>query len=310
MVFSLAKIGPREKLWIVLWVGVVSAVLAYRVVHHPRAQMVREVREKVEALEDQKISLMAKQPDLNKRREAIERLKQQIAARYEKLVVAEEELVDLQDTDTLLESLVKDRSQFEMYLNAVRPLQQKDSPPAAASGPGGRPQGPEPYRRLLVQLDLYGTFQGLASYIQHLEQMRPYQEVQGVKVKVEGKEVSRPHAVVVVAVVMGHTLKEKEERRQEVFAVLEEVVARETKDPFLTADRPKEVSQASGLELSGVFSEGGKPVAAMINNQIYRMGEMVQGKRIVSIEENRVFLEHGNRRFVVLPGQPQGKEGQ
>jgi hypothetical protein len=139
--------------------------------------------------------------------------------------------------------------------------------------------------------------------------MRPYQQVAGIQVKVEGKEVSRPHAVLLVTVLMGETLEEREAAKREIFALLEDVVGREGKDPFLTAERPKEVVQAVGLELNGVFSEGGRPVAAMINNEIYRLGEMVDNKRIISIEPSRVVLEYGNRRFVLLPAH-QGEGNQ
>jgi hypothetical protein len=137
--------------------------------------------------------------------------------------------------------------------------------------------------------------------------MSPYQTVEGIKMKVEGKDASRPHAVILIATLLSQTQEEKETQQREVFALLEEAAARETKDPFLTTERPKEVSLAAGLELSGVFSTEGHPVAAMINNEIYRTGDVVQGKRIVTIDSNRVVLEQGNRRFILIPTQQ--KEG-
>ncbi len=308
---SFAKMGPREKSWAILWVAVVLSFLYLRMVFQPRARQVRDIRSQVSGLERQKMSLEAKQPNLKKRQEAIDSLKKEIVVRFDELTEAEQNLLDVQDVDALLESLVKDRAKFELYLNSIRPVSQKE--PSAVeptkAGPASRSQA-DPYRKLLIQIDLFGTFQGLLSYVDFLEQMRPYQEVQGVRVKVEGKEVSRPHALVTVSSLMGETIKEKEQRRQEIFALVEEVVAREKKDPFLTGERPKEVVPAVGLELAGIFSEAGKPVAAMINNEIYSVGQVVQGKRIVAIEPNRVLLEQGNRRFVLMPGGQQREGGQ
>ena len=310
------KLGAREKGWIVLWVAIVLAVSYFQGIHRPRAARLRDALGQVAALDRQKTLLLASQPDVKRRQEFLTSLKKEIAGAYDQLVGIERDLLDVQDVDTLLESLVKDRSRFEMRLNSIRPVQQKEPSTTelaafgatAPSGPGGpaQPQ-PEPYRKLRVQIDSLASFQGLVNYVSFLEQIRTYQEVEGIKVKVEGKDISTPHAVLLVSVLMGETLEAKEARKREVFALLEEVVSREAKDPFLTAEKPKEVAQAVGLRLTGIFSEGGRPVAAMINNEIYRVGDLIEQKRIVAIEPTRVLLEHGNRRFILLPEQ--GAEG-
>ena len=225
---------------------------------------------------------------------------------YEELVSSEQDLLNLQDVDQLLESLVKDRARFEMRLNSIRPINTREPSGTEANQPGASKSAVEPYRKLSVQLDTYSTFQGLVEYIHFLERMRAYQQIEGIKVKVEGKEVSRPHAILLVSVLMGDTQEKREADRREVFSLLEEVAAREQKDPFLTAERPKELVQAVGLELTGIFSEGDHPVAAMINNEIYRVGQTVQGKRIVAIESGKVLLEQGNQQFVLVPKQQGG----
>lgn len=301
--WSLGKMGAREKAWVIVWVTVILWSGYVRLMHHPRALSLREVAGQISSAQRQKGSLLAKQPDVEKKQQAIETLKGEITAGFEALTAAEENLLNEQDVDELLKSLVKDRRKFEMMLNSVRPVQQKEPSAVEPSKPGEAKPVAEPYRRLLIQMDLFGTFQGLVNYVNFLERMRPYQEVQNIKVKVEGKEISRPHAIVWVSVLMGQTAQEKEESRKEIFAVLGEVAVREGKDPFLTTEKPKEMVQAVGLELSGILSEAGRPVAAMINNEIYGVGQVIQGKRIVAIEQGQVILEQGNRRFILVPGQ-------
>ncbi len=299
------KMGAREKSWIVLWVAIVLTVLFFQGIHRPRTSKIREAVRQINALDRQKTLLLVGQPDIKRRQEFLTSLKKEIASAYDRLLEIERDLLDVQDVDTLLESFVKDRSRFEMRLNSIRPVQQKEptTVEATQAGPSGGPAGPEPYRKLRIQVDALSSFQGLLNYVGFLEQMRPYQEVEGIKVKVEGKEISTPHAVLLVSVLMGETLEQKEARKREVFALLEDMVSREQKDPFLTAEKPKEVAQAVGLRLTGIFSEGGRPVAAMINNEIYRVGDLIEQKRIVAIEPTRVLLEHGNRRFILLPEQ-------
>lgn len=300
------KIGPREKAWAIVWIVVVLSLGFTRFFYQPKRKAVREAAGKIEELSKQKRALQSKVPEFERRKAEIETLKTGISGLYEELVSSEQDLLNLQDVDQLLESLVKDRARFEMRLNSIRPINTREPSGTEANQPGASKSAVEPYRKLNVQLDTYSTFQGLVEYIHFVERMRAYQQIEGIKVKVEGKEVSRPHAILLVSVLMGDTQEKREADRREVFSLLEEVAAREQKDPFLTAERPKELVQAVGLELTGIFSEGDHPVAAMINNEIYRVGQTVQGKRIVAIESGKVLLEQGNQQFVLVPKQQGG----
>ncbi len=299
--FSFGKIGTREKAWIILWAAVILSIGFLNFRFKPGMQKISAVQKQIASLGKEKQNLIAKQPDMEKRKKMMSDLKKEIADRYEELTGVEQKLVDIRNVDELLDSFVKDRSKFEILLNSIRPVQQKEPSAVETQNPSKKQQMVDPYRKLRIQLDIFSTFQGLVNYIAFLEQMRPYQEVEGIKVKVEGKEVSRPHAVFLVSVLMGESQEVKEAQRKEIFGVLEDIATREKKDPFLTGDKPKEVVQAVGLELTGIFSEGGRPVAAMINNEIYHVGDVVDNKRVVTIEGNRVVLEYGNRRFVLTP---------
>lgn len=301
----LGKLGKRERFWALVWVVVVLGAAEFHWMIRPRIQGLQETSRRLQTLEEEKIVLLGQQPDIRGRQATLATLKGEIGALYERLMVAEKDLLDFQDVDRLLDSLVKDRQKFEMQLNAIRPIRQQEASSALAEGPGSREQ-PEPYKKLHVQLDIYSSFKGLLDYLEFLETMRPYQQVEAVQVKVEGKDASRPHAVLLLSVLMGDTVSEKQAQREEILALLEDVAARERKDPFLTGERPKEVVPAVGLALTGIFFEGSQPVAAMINDQVYTVGQVVQDKRIVAIGETQVFLEQGNRRFVLPLAQEGG----
>lgn len=294
------KLGIREKAWALAWLVVVGGIVEFRMLVAPRRGQLKEVTQQISGLEKEKAMLQAQAPDLTKKQAQINGLKKEIVEAFEKLQEAEKDLLDVQDVDTLLESLVKDRGRFQMVLNSIRPVQEK-APSTVEAREGDEAKAGDPYRKLRVQIDAYATFQGMVDYIAFLEKMRPYQEVEGIKVKVEGKEYSKPHLLVMVSVLMGEQIQTREKgfKPKEIFSSLEEQIPKQMKDPFLTGERPKELLPAAGMSLSGVFSEGGKPVAAMINNDIYRVGDLIDGKRIVAIEPTRVFLEAGNQRYLL-----------
>ncbi len=68
-------------------------------------------------------------------------------------------------------------------------------------------------------------------------------------------------------------------------------------DPFT---RDWVLSEAiKDLQLKAITQSGNKAYA-LINDQILETGEMIQGKRIVSIENDKVVLEQGERRFTLV----------
>jgi len=55
----------------------------------------------------------------------------------------------------------------------------------------------------------------------------------------------------------------------------------------------KEGASASASSLTGILLGNSRRGAAIINEKIYRVGDMVDGKKIVAIERNRVILRKG-----------------
>lgn len=61
-------------------------------------------------------------------------------------------------------------------------------------------------------------------------------------------------------------------------------------------------SEVSDLKLKAITQSGTKAYA-LINDQILEAGEIIAGKKIVSIEKDKVVLEQGDRTFTILLGQ-------
>ncbi len=304
--FQISKLKLREKGWAVLWVVVILNVAYARWIHQPQAARIRANSRQIESLQRERVALRAQLQDIPKRRADVDALKEELVRIYDAFTEAEKELLDVQDVDQLLSSLVKDVQRFELILNSIRPVEQRE-PSVAEPTLGRSSDRAEPYRKLRIQVDAFASFEGLVRYIGFLEKMGPYQQVERVKVRIEGKEYSRPHAVLLLVALIGETLEGREAARSEIFGLLEELASRESKDPFLTGERPKETVEAVGLSLTGIFSEEGKPSAALINGEVYRVGDVVDQRRITSIEAERVLLEQGNRRFILAPHQRQAE---
>lgn len=62
------------------------------------------------------------------------------------------------------------------------------------------------------------------------------------------------------------------------------------------------MSEVANLNLRAitVSSDG---ASALINDQIVQVGDLISGKRVVSIEQDRVTLEQGGRTFTLILGE-------
>ncbi len=290
----LGKFGPREKALTLVFVVVTVWAVGYRNILRPRTVTVRKAKAAYVKLDNELVRLQAERPDVDARRKQFEKVQAQVTDFYHELEHMEEGLLNRQDLDVLLDQVVAERKRLQVQINAVTPLKDEAS---KGEGRRGREE-PAFYRRLFIQVDAYAPFDDLIAYIKALEGRGPYQHVQGVAVKVEGQETVRPRALIMLETLLADTPEQKEKRHTEVFAALEQIAARQAKDPFLAKEKPKEEQAAVGLELTGVFGEGSSR-AALINGETYTVGGVIQGKRIVEIQPDHVVLEQGSKRFLL-----------
>ena len=292
---SREQFGQREKSWVILLVVVMAGVVGVKTVVQPRRTAAGEARATWARVGDELARLQAQRPDLDARRIQVDGLRARVANIFKELEQLETGLLRRQDEDLLLEQLVADRQRFQLQINTVKPMRSDVERPASQKE--GEPSAF--YQQLLVQLDLYGAYDDLVSYVKALEAQRPYQRVQGVKVKIEGQEWLRPHALLLVETLLADAPETVAQRRQAAFGA-EGRTERggETKDPFLAKEKPKEEVETVDMELTGIFGDGAL-LTAMINGQGYQVGDLIQGRRVVAILADRVVLEQGARRFVV-----------
>jgi len=289
------KFGQREKLWTVVFAAVVMGIMGYRMILSPRLSAVKRAKTTAGKLENELVRLETQRPDLTIRRAHVEQLRTQISQLLHELEGLEEGLLNRQDLDVLLEQVVAKPSRLRVQINAIKPL--KDEPRNGTQADRGRAEMGF-YKQLFIQIDSYAPFDDLIAYIKALEAHSPYQRVRGITVKVEGQDLVRPRSLIMVETLLANTPEQVATRRTEVFGVLEQVLARQAKDPFLAREKPKEEQVAVGLELTGVFG-GGPSLTALINGEPYHVGEVIQGKRIVAIFQDHVVLEQGSQQFLV-----------
>ena len=298
------RLGQREKVWMMVFVWVMVGLWGYRTFAHPRAKMARDAWVEMTEAREELNQLEAGRPDVRQLEAKIRDLQKQVGDTYKELETLEEGLLYRRDVDLLLERLVSDQKRLNLRINAVEPLKDSPDKTSAQASQAESSKAPSFYKRVFVQVDASASFDRLIAYLEALEDQGPYQRVRGVQVKMEkkesgGEEVVRPRALVLVESLLADTAERRSEQQKKIFSLMEEISAREEKDPFLARERPREEKEAVDLSLSGIFGREGD-LSALIDGEVRRVGDLVKGKRVVEISPDRVILEQADQRYILM----------
>ncbi|MEO0092803.1 MAG: hypothetical protein ABIK93_07895 [candidate division WOR-3 bacterium] len=110
----------------------------------------------------------------------------------------------------------------------------------------------------------------------------------------------KPDTTLVSTKLVGDTTKRAEVPKPIAQPVAEEKAEKWGTDPFIR-DWVL-ATEIKDLRLKAVTISGMKAYA-LINDQILEKGEVIQGKRIVAIEKDKVILEQGGRQFTLYLGE-------
>lgn len=295
------RFGRREKTWAMVLVWAAVGLWGHKTLVRPRMEAAREAYEELREARQELARLETQKPDLRVLEDQIQSLQKQVGNTYQQLEDLENGLLYRRDVDLLLERLVADQKKLNLRINAVEPL--KDSPAKEKVSSSF-------YKRLFVQVDASATFEQLIAYLNVLEGQGPYQRVYGAQVKMEKKEAgteeTNPRAVILVESLLADTSEHRSEQRKRIFSLMEDVSARERKDPFIALERPREEKEALDMSLSGIFGAGGA-LSALIDGEARQEGDLVKGKRIVQILPDQVILEQGDQRYILREREAAGE---
>jgi hypothetical protein len=284
------EFGRREKLWALGLVVVTVLVWGNGLILRPRAAALAQAKADFISARNTLEEVESQKPDIESKRSRIRELQKQVGSSYRELDGLEKGLLYSQDQDLLLERLVADRKRFQMQINAVEPVREEGTSVAKPSDKAVF------YKQLQVKVDASSAYDNLISYVASLEDQGPYQKVRSFRVEMDKEEKALPRSRVLVEVLLSDTTVKKAELREKVIAMIDEELPREPRDPFLASDRPREEEELTGLELSGIFGAGAR-LTALIDGNAYQEGDVIQGKRIVQIQPDRVIFEQGNKRY-------------
>jgi len=313
---KLPKFKRRERVLAVFLILFVMMCLYYRKSHVPRAVRIRGLTQKLEKMHTDRISIEAQFPDLDAERENFNQLKEKYEQLKETLRGLEAQLWDRTRIPELLETVTaplgEDSKMDLLWVKTKKRIAAKSKgagkTAVQAQLEEDKSKNVDIYPKFNIEMSFYSGFGALIEYIKEMEELENYIKITKVQMTLTEVRPQTPKITLGLVTLLGEGVytPEDEEEAKEVFAdagkALEEVeekAAEEDRgpiDPFSPTGKPYKKAALAGFLVDGIMWKGDAPYA-VINGLLYTIGEEVDGKTIVSIEEKEVVLQEADQRY-------------
>ncbi|MCK4649529.1 type 4a pilus biogenesis protein PilO [bacterium] len=273
------RLEKRYQGLILLLVAVILFSLYIRLVYRPQAESLRRLRSEFTSLDNQATRLKAQIPDVEKEKETLARTEEDYHALKKQLASLEARLPILGSVPQLLGEVVGQASGYKIDFVSLR---------------SKTTEGKEEYRQLNIEIKLNADYPNFVNYLHRLENISPFLILTDIVMK-KMKEGFPAESEVTLNLLT--LLGERGEALARVPFVAPVTVKRNI---FSFKFRPAEkVKEKEEYELSGITLRG-EQSTAIINGEVYRIGDVIGNKRIKQILSSRVILIDEKRGSTIL----------
>lgn len=285
---AFARFGRLEKsqrvLLIFLVVTVVFSVY-FNAIYKPQSKALKKAKVDLAALNDRISQLKTEMPDVNKEKELLKAAKANLDSLKSQLASLESQLPPQGRISALLRELIRQASGYSIDFVSIRPA-------AAAEQ--------KEYAELIIEMKLASDYKDFVNYLHRVENLSYFLTVTDIAMD-EPKEAAAGmvEAKLVLATLLGEERAgETEEEKEEKFISALSI----DHNPFASKSKPikQEIvkKKAEEYKLSGIIATGKQPVA-IINDDVYQLGDKVGDKVVKQITRNEVVLADEKDRIVL-----------
>ena len=227
------------------------------------------------------VKLKSQIPDIQKEKEALNAAKRSLNFLKTQLASLELQLPTYGRIPQLLGELMRQSSGYSIDFISIRPKKDKK----------------KEYPELIIEMKFNSHYSDFANYLNRLESLSQFLRTTDIAME-EMKDGFR--GTLDVTLTLATLLSEEEEPQKE--DVEEPEFARPftiRRSPFTSEFRPDQERAKEGeFQLSGIVPSGKQPTA-IINDEVYRVGDIIGDKKVKQILPNMVILTDGRESTVL-----------
>ena len=276
------RLEKRQRMLVLLLIASILFSFYYNGIFKPQSTALRKARKELTSINNRLLRLKSQIPDIQKEKEALSTAEKRLDSLKMQLISLESELPTQRSIPQLLGELVRQASGYSVDFVSIRPKTDKEK---------------KEYAELAIEIKFNSPYPDFANYLNRLESISQFLKTENIVME-EMKDGFRGISTVTLtmATLLGETRDVQKREIEEVQQIEPLLIKR---DPFFSVFRPaKEETEKEELKLSGIIATGKQPTA-IINDEVYKIGDFIDDKEVKKILPNMVVLTEGKKSTVL-----------
>ncbi|HNX91594.1 MAG TPA: type 4a pilus biogenesis protein PilO [Candidatus Omnitrophota bacterium] len=277
------SLDQRQKMLVAVLTGVILFSVFYNGIYKPQNAKLTVLNFELSSLKKKLANVRAQSPDLSKEKATVKELHAKLESLHKQLGDLEAELPAQASVPELLGDLVGEAEGYSVDFLSIKPKKDK---------------GYDKYGMLNIDMRLGSGYSDFVNYLSRLESFSKFLDATSIVIE-ESKEnrgrfsdISLSLAILLGEGSMGSgAVREKKVKNTGTVDV--------SRNPFVSKFRT-DISEGdkAKYKIYGIAAGGDNPTA-IINNDVYRIGDKLDGMRVKAITPDEVVLEDGGTEVVV-----------
>lgn len=275
------KLGKRQRLLVLLLIGSIIFSLYYNIVYKPQKGNLRRSKAAYSSLNNRIEKLKLQMPDIEREKAGLARARKSYEELRAELARLEAQLPSQARVPQLLGELVRQAQGLGIDFVSIKPKPTKEK---------------AEYARLDIEMKFIAKYTGLVNYLHRLEKIAQFLNTTSVAME-ETRDGLREESQMTLnlTTLLAEKGAEVAEFRE---APLPQPISVE-RSPFVSEFRPGlKTEEKERYRLSGIISRSGQSTA-IINDEVYRLGDMVDNMKVIEILPNKVILSDGRETIIL-----------
>lgn len=274
------RLEKRQKTLVLLLILAILFSVYYNVVFKAQSDNLQKATIELKNVNNQLTMLKSQMPDLEKEKAALYAADDKLSSLNARLAALEDKLPTIGTIPQLLGELVGQSSGHYIDFISIKPKTTKEE---------------KEYAELVIEVVFNSTYTNFTNYLNRLEKFYEFLEATGIVVE-EIKKGFNGRSRVTLALTT--SLSETAVAKKDIKKVRTVLPVKVKRNPFTSVFKPVEKGKEKVYNLTGIIATGRQPTA-IINDEVYKIGDKVYNKLVKQISNNMVVLSDGTESIVL-----------
>lgn len=275
-------LGRRQSILVLLLTLAAGFGIYYNLIYKPQAAALGKAKLQLKDVNSSLGKLNAQFPDIDMEKRKLDKSKEALEALKSRLAVIELELPFEGTMPNLLEGLVKQAQGYSIDFTSIKPRPIKEK---------------KEYFEQDIEIKFNTTYSDFANYINRLESPSKFLRATSIIMEnIKGAFAGSIDVTLTLTTLLGGEITAAKRAKQEEKPA---VVLDIERSPFISEYVPAGPSgKNDDYRLTGIVASGSQPTA-IINDDVYKIGDIIDNKVVTKILIDMVVLSRGKEKLIL-----------